>query len=144
MKSGKIVALTGAILQVGPIFGILGTITGMIKTFEAITVSGTGNAEALSAGISEALVTTEIGLTLGFIGTIFLYVALLSNKYRSAWFYKFMMIYSILNLIMIPVGTIVGILTLKYLKRRKDEFFEDQNRANKSSLTTPGAAAPSA
>ncbi len=142
MSPGKIIALSGSILQIGPIVGILGTITGMIKTFEAITVYGTGDPETMSAGISEALVTTEIGLMLGFVGTVFLYVALLSNEYRGRWFYKFMTIYSYLNLIAIPVGTIVGIFTLKYLKRRKDEFFGNENGANQTSLTTPDAARP--
>jgi len=140
MNSGKIIAITGSILQLGPVFGILGTITGMVKTFEAITIYGTGDAEAMSAGISEALLTTEIGLMLGFIGTVFLYVALLSNKYRGIWFYKFMKIYSILNLVLIPVGTVIGILTLKYLSNRKDEFLENDNGANQSAHTTPASA----
>ncbi len=98
----------------------------MIKTFEAIAIYGTGDAEAVSAGVSEALITTEIGLVLGFVGTGFLYVALLSNEYRARWFYKFMTIYSYLNLIAIPVGTVIGILTLKYLKKRKSEFQVDE------------------
>ena len=42
--------------------GLLGTVTGMIKTFKLITVFGTGDARALSSGISEALITTEFGL----------------------------------------------------------------------------------
>ena len=45
-----------------PLMGLLGTVTGMIKTFKLITVFGTGDARSLSSGISEALVTTEFGL----------------------------------------------------------------------------------
>lgn len=45
-----------------PLLGLLGTVTGMINTFKLITVFGTGDARALSSGISEALVTTEYGL----------------------------------------------------------------------------------
>src|SRR5690606_40778867 len=45
-----------------PLMGLLGTVTGMIKTFNLITVFGTGDAKSLSSGISEALVTTELGL----------------------------------------------------------------------------------
>ncbi len=45
-----------------PLLGLLGTVVGMIKTFTLITVFGTGNAAKLSSGISEALVTTELGL----------------------------------------------------------------------------------
>ncbi len=45
-----------------PLLGLLGTVVGMIKTFALITVFGTGDPQALSSGISEALVTTELGL----------------------------------------------------------------------------------
>lgn len=45
-----------------PLLGLLGTVTGMIKTFELITIFGTGDARSLSSGISEALVTTAAGL----------------------------------------------------------------------------------
>ena len=45
-----------------PLLGLLGTVVGMIKTFELITVFGTGDAQSLSSGISEALVTTALGL----------------------------------------------------------------------------------
>jgi biopolymer transport protein ExbB len=45
-----------------PLLGLLGTVTGMISTFGLIHVFGTGDAQNLSGGISEALITTEIGL----------------------------------------------------------------------------------
>lgn len=45
-----------------PLMGLLGTVVGMIKTFQDLTVFGAGDAKALSSGISEALVTTEFGL----------------------------------------------------------------------------------
>lgn len=47
---------------VAPLLGLLGTVTGMIATFDIITEFGTGNPKLLSGGISEALVTTELGL----------------------------------------------------------------------------------
>ena len=50
-----------------PLMGLLGTVVGMIKTFALITVFGTGDPKALSSGISEALVTTEIGLIVAII-----------------------------------------------------------------------------
>ena len=46
-----------------PLLGLLGTVVGMIKTFALITIFGTGDPKALSSGISEALVTTELGLS---------------------------------------------------------------------------------
>jgi biopolymer transport protein ExbB len=50
-----------------PLLGLLGTVVGMIKTFALITVFGTGDPKALSSGISEALVTTEIGLVVAIV-----------------------------------------------------------------------------
>ena len=49
------------IAAVAPLLGLLGTVTGMISTFDVITEFGTGNPKLLSGGISEALVTTELG-----------------------------------------------------------------------------------
>ena len=53
------IALTAA---TAPLLGLLGTVTGMINTFNMITVFGTGDPQMLSAGISEALITTKFGL----------------------------------------------------------------------------------
>lgn len=50
------------IASVAPLLGLLGTVTGMITTFDVITEFGTGDPKLLSGGISIALVTTELGL----------------------------------------------------------------------------------
>ncbi len=50
------------IAAVAPLLGLLGTVTGMIHTFDIIAEFGTGDPKLLSGGISEALVTTEFGL----------------------------------------------------------------------------------
>jgi len=47
---------------VAPLLGLLGTVTGMIKTFQAITLFGAGDPKMMAGGISEALVTTMLGL----------------------------------------------------------------------------------
>ena len=48
--------------MVSPLIGLLGTVTGMIATFQMITLYGTGDPKIMSGGISEALVTTQYGL----------------------------------------------------------------------------------
>lgn len=58
-KFGSFVLVIAA---VAPLLGLLGTVTGMITTFDVITEFGTGDPKLLSGGISEALVTTELGL----------------------------------------------------------------------------------
>ncbi len=52
----------GTIAAVTPLLGLLGTVTGMIRTFKAITVAGIGNPTAMAGGIAEALITTAAGL----------------------------------------------------------------------------------
>ena len=52
----------GTIAAVTPLLGLLGTVVGMIRVFTEITIQGTGNANALAGGISEALITTAAGL----------------------------------------------------------------------------------
>ncbi len=73
-----LIAVTAA---TAPLFGLLGTVTGMIKTFNLITVFGTGDASNLSSGISEALITTKFGLIVA-IPSLILY-ALLSRKAKG-------------------------------------------------------------
>jgi biopolymer transport protein ExbB len=51
------------IAAVAPLLGLLGTVTGMIATFQAITLFGTGDPKLMAGGISQALVTTVLGLT---------------------------------------------------------------------------------
>lgn len=62
MHHEKRLPLLAVIVTASPLLGLLGTVTGMVKTFTLITIYGTGNAAKLSSGISEALVTTELGL----------------------------------------------------------------------------------
>ncbi len=60
--------LIGTLAAIAPLFGLLGTVTGMITTFDVITLFGTGNAKAMAGGISEALVTTQSGLLVSIPG----------------------------------------------------------------------------
>lgn len=59
-----------------PLMGLLGTVVGMIKTFTLISIFGSGDPKALSSGISEALITTELGLIIA-IPTLIVHGALL-------------------------------------------------------------------
>ena len=53
------------VAAVSPLLGLLGTVLGMIRVFGTISSAGLGNPETLSAGISEAMVTTAAGLIIG-------------------------------------------------------------------------------
>ena len=54
--------LVKTVSVVAPLMGLLGTVTGMIQTFQAITLFGAGDPKMMAGGISEALVTTMLGL----------------------------------------------------------------------------------
>jgi biopolymer transport protein ExbB len=64
-----------------PLLGLLGTVTGIIKTFELINIYGSGDVKTLSGGISEALITTKYGLIVA-IPSLLLH-AFLSRKARG-------------------------------------------------------------
>jgi biopolymer transport protein ExbB len=59
-----------ALAAVAPLLGLLGTVSGMISTFDVITELGAGNPKLLSGGISEALVTTKFGLLVAIPGVL--------------------------------------------------------------------------
>jgi biopolymer transport protein ExbB len=64
--------LVKIIAVVAPLFGLLGTVTGMIQTFQAITLYGAGDPQTMAGGISQALVTTVLGLVVA-IPTVLLH-----------------------------------------------------------------------
>ncbi|MBB6523600.1 MotA/TolQ/ExbB proton channel family protein [Pseudoteredinibacter isoporae] len=66
------------IAAVAPLLGLLGTVSGMIETFKLMTIFGSGDASAVSSGISEALVTTELGLVVAI-------PALLLHAFLQRW-----------------------------------------------------------
>jgi len=55
----------GAVANITPMMGLLGTVIGMIKAFNVISLSGTGNPGLVASGISEALITTAAGMLVG-------------------------------------------------------------------------------
>ncbi len=59
----RFLSTLGMLAAIAPLLGLLGTVTGMIDTFHVITMHGTGDPRLMSGGISEALVTTMLGLS---------------------------------------------------------------------------------
>jgi biopolymer transport protein ExbB len=70
----RFIGTLGTIASLTPLMGLLGTVLGMIRTFNAITTAGIGNPASLAGGIAEALITTAAGLTVAI-------PALLAYKY---------------------------------------------------------------
>ena len=124
-NEGRKTALAGAWLQLGPVIGFIASVAALMRAFNFSPARGTGDAAALSEGISTALLPCAIGSVFGLIGTVLLLVALFAREYRAKWFYWFMMIYSILLLTAFPVGTVVGIICLVHITKRKEEFLAE-------------------
>lgn len=72
------IATTAAI---APLLGLLGTVSGLIRTFSVIAVEGTGEAQSISGGISEALITTLFGLAIAI--PAFMAHSILSRKAKG-------------------------------------------------------------
>ncbi|MFQ3266899.1 MAG: biopolymer transport protein ExbB [Colwellia sp.] len=80
-KLSKRLTLIKIISVVAPLIGLLGTVTGMINTFQAITLFGTGDPKLMAGGISQALVTTVLGLVVA-IPMVFIF-AYLNGRSRN-------------------------------------------------------------
>jgi biopolymer transport protein ExbB len=80
-KFNSMLPLLKIISVVAPLLGLLGTVTGMIVTFQAITLYGAGDPKLMAGGISTALVTTVLGLCVA-IPTVFLHTLVGSRARR--------------------------------------------------------------
>lgn len=74
----------GALAAISPLMGILGTVTGMIRAFNTIAVSGSRRPDLIASGISEALITTAAGLVIG-IPLFVIYHYLMGRADQRAW-----------------------------------------------------------
>ena len=63
--------ILGTVASSAPFIGLLGTVVGIIKSFESMAIAGTGGFAVVAAGISEALVATALGLAVAIIAVIF-------------------------------------------------------------------------
>ncbi|WP_158967429.1 MotA/TolQ/ExbB proton channel family protein [Paraglaciecola sp. L3A3] len=69
-KLGRFLQIIKVMSVVAPLMGLLGTVSGMINTFQAITLFGTGDPKLMAGGISTALVTTVLGLVVAIPMTL--------------------------------------------------------------------------
>ncbi len=64
--------LMSVLVAAAPLLGLLGTVLGMLKTFNGISVGGNQTGDVIAQGISEALITTEMGLLVALPGYVFI------------------------------------------------------------------------
>ncbi len=80
-KLSRLNTLVKVISVVAPLLGLLGTVIGMIVTFQSITLFGTGDPKLMAGGISQALITTMLGLCVA-IPTVFLHSMMAGQSRR--------------------------------------------------------------
>jgi biopolymer transport protein ExbB/TolQ len=66
----------GVLLVLGPAGGLLGTVLGMVRTFDAASEGGSADAAEVAEGVDVALLTTAVGLPVGLAGLVLLVVGL--------------------------------------------------------------------
>ena len=74
VKMRENLSMIQACVALAPLFGLLGTVTGMIEVFQVMAINGTSNARAMAGGVSQATVPTMAGM-----------VAALSGLFLSFW-----------------------------------------------------------
>ena len=107
LKKG--IGLIKLLSSIAPLLGLLGTVTGMIVTFQSITLFGTGDPKLMAGGISQALVTTVLGLVAAI--PLVLIHSFLFGKAN--------------NLTRIFEEQILGMLSRKYKDKKREEIYTD-------------------
>ena len=121
--AGKWLALLGSILLLGLPIGILDTILSMIETFQSITLYGSGDPKVMAGGISEALISTVLGLVVALPGAVLLAISILFFKHRRPWIFRLSIAAAAFTLLLFPIGTIVAIVILVKLLKNRDSYF---------------------
>ena len=71
LKLDQSIPMIKTLVALCPLFGLMGTVTGMIEVFDVMAVSGSGNARAMAAGVSKATIPTMAGMVAAISGLIF-------------------------------------------------------------------------
>ena len=102
--TGKVLAIVGALCQLGPFIGLTGTMIGMVKAFDNLGSSGTSDPATLSAAIGEVLISFISGLVVSLMGMALLLTGISMFNYRQKWAKVLLIILGIIWLILILGG----------------------------------------
>ncbi len=71
MATTRNLSIIKVLVALAPLFGLLGTVTGMVEVFDVMAITGSGNARAMAAGISKATLPTMAGMVAALSGIYF-------------------------------------------------------------------------
>ena len=129
---GRWLASIGVVLFSGPLWGLLGTVVGMILAFNTLSDSGVAAPAEISKHVSFALYTTSIGMLVGLVGGAMILVAIHFTNYRAGWFKSWSIGLAIIwCFALFPFGLIVGIPISILFTSRRGEFEEQRSRTRR-------------
>jgi len=120
LKTGKVLSIIGAILNIGIIWGFVTFALSLYESFETITLYGEGDTEVMAGMISSALVYQIIGSIISLPGVIISSVALFISSYRSRILNTYLIVISIFWMLTFPFGTLFGLIFLTIVLIRKN------------------------
>ena len=118
----KSFAIFGTAVQCLLLVGIALFLAGMITTFREITAAGTSDPKLMAQGIGQALVPVVIALSVGVWGTFISLVTAIVSNYRSRWFFWWSAVFAVVYMIVLPLGTALGLAFLIFLVAKRHEF----------------------
>lgn len=71
-RANRSLSMIRTLVKLCPLFGLLGTVTGMIEIFDVMAVAGTGNVRAMASGVSKATIPTMVGMATALSGLFFI------------------------------------------------------------------------
>lgn len=83
-KINESMPMINTLVALAPLFGLLGTVTGMISVFEIMAITGGGDAKSMSAGVSKATIPTMSGMVAAISGVFgYTYLERISNREKQ-------------------------------------------------------------
>jgi hypothetical protein len=128
-------AVIGTLLQLGLPMGLLGTAFTPLPSIESVSGGHPTDGSSLfaamhrSADIAKTIFLS--GVAVSVVGLVLVVLALTRFRYRSEWLFWFLTVYSALLLLVIPIGTVVGVFFLVYCLTRRYEFLDKSRLASR-------------
>ena len=111
-KRGRGIAIAGVVLLAATLVGLAITAFHLTQVFATLADNGQADPSQLAGDISRSMVATVIGSFLAIGGAVLCGIALFGQGNREKWFLRCGMTISILNLLVVPVGTVIGIVLI--------------------------------
>jgi len=118
------VAILAIICYTGLIQGIIATVVSMINAFSVLAETGDADPSQLSSAISLSLLPTLWGWAVSLIGFILILLCHWVWRLRTPWFFWWVVILSGVSILVFPLGTITGGITLALMLRNKSAYLE--------------------